>query len=294
MNIKNNIAVFNDDECFLAMMKGYCYANNIFLTEIVFTLQGINGLENQNYDLIIIPLDWLTDLDKGFETDLIRKIALKSQLRICALKRNYTEAISTDCSEWVDVMISNSQDIAEIDAYLTKALCLKSSITERRGNGDRRFYKDRRNHNKNGEDKIIVNAGFQREAEKKENKDFKLDHISKCLFLSGQRISLTPKEFELIELLLTDVDRVFTTEEIITHLWPESDRATKADLYQYMHLLRRKIEKDPLNPIWILTVKGFGYKLSLGDTQVAQWTYPDFTKIDKCYFPTIISHFVYS
>jgi len=46
------------------------------------------------------------------------------------------------------------------------------------------------------------------------------------------------------------------TDEIIKHLWPENNRATKSDLYQYMHLLRKKIEKDPNNPQWIMTVKG--------------------------------------
>jgi len=78
-------------------------------------------------------------------------------------------------------------------------------------------------------------------------------------------LNLTRKEFELFELLAKDIDRVFMTDEIINHLWPDNNRATKSDLYQYMHLLRKKIENDPNNPQWILTVKGFGYKLNMAE-----------------------------
>lgn len=53
------------------------------------------------------------------------------------------------------------------------------------------------------------------------------------------------------------------SDEIINHVWPENNRVTKSDLYQYMHLLRKKVEIDPNNPQWILTVKGFGYKLNV-------------------------------
>jgi DNA-binding winged helix-turn-helix (wHTH) protein len=59
---------------------------------------------------------------------------------------------------------------------------------------------------------------------------------------------------------------VLMAEEIIQHLWPGNNRATKSDLYQYMHLLRKKIEKDPDNPQWILTVKGFGYRLDVSSS----------------------------
>ena len=65
-----------------------------------------------------------------------------------------------------------------------------------------------------------------------------------------------------MEFLLSDINRVFKNSEIINHLWPESVRASKSDLYQYMHLLRKKIEKDPNNPRIIKTARGFGYKIN--------------------------------
>ncbi|MFU8790180.1 MAG: winged helix-turn-helix domain-containing protein [Methylobacter sp.] len=82
---------------------------------------------------------------------------------------------------------------------------------------------------------------------------------------NGEPLHLTRKEFDLFELLANDPDRVFLTDEIVHHLWPKNNRATKSDLYQYMHLLRKKIESDANRPQWLLTVKGFGYKLNIAD-----------------------------
>jgi hypothetical protein len=55
----NNIAVFDNDKCFIAMMKGYCYANNISITEIYFNTESINEVEKLQPILIMVPLEWL-------------------------------------------------------------------------------------------------------------------------------------------------------------------------------------------------------------------------------------------
>ena len=110
--------------------------------------------------------------------------------------------------------------------------------------------------------KISINQNSQHNAEESELTSLRIDKNSKCLLLNGIQVSLTPKEFELMEFLLSDINRVFKNSEIINHLWPESNRATKSDLYQYMHLLRKKIEKDPNNPRIIKTARGFGYKIN--------------------------------
>jgi DNA-binding response OmpR family regulator len=118
---------------------------------------------------------------------------------------------------------------------------------------------------KNGIDdgyKISVNQDSQHKAEEPELAYLRIDKNNKCLLLNGIQVSLTPKEFELMDFLLSDINRVFKNSEIINHLWPENVRASKSDLYQYMHLLRKKLEKDPNNPRIIKTVRGFGYKIN--------------------------------
>ena len=90
-----------------------------------------------------------------------------------------------------------------------------------------------------------------------------IDDRAKRVSIHGKDVALSPKEYELFKLLAGDPGRVFSSDEIIVRLWPESTRADHNDVKQYVHLLRSKIEPAPAHPCLIRTVKGFGYKLDL-------------------------------
>ena len=74
-------------------------------------------------------------------------------------------------------------------------------------------------------------------------------------------VEISPKEFDIIGLLAHQPGHVVKTEDIVKTIWPKNYKATKADAHQYIHLLRKKIEKNPHRPQLLVTVKGFGYKL---------------------------------
>ena len=271
MKTINSILVFDYDKYFLALLKGYCYANQISIIEVDFNRDGINEVAKLKPPLIVLPLDLVSTPNKSLETALLRRAVANSQVKICGLNKNSTDIISTGLSEWLDVIINNPFDIAEIDKYIKKTFLLNGYLTEKRSYKERRSFTDRRgmeiHYNDDNGFKVTRNSGYQHEDENSGYKDFQIDQRNKCVVLEGHKVDLTPKEFELVELLLTDVDRIFMADEIINHLWPENNRATKSDLYQYMHLLRKKIEKDPNNPQWIVTVKGFGYKLNISNSE---------------------------
>lgn len=88
-----------------------------------------------------------------------------------------------------------------------------------------------------------------------------IDEASKNVQMRGQQVELSPKEFELLRLLASEPDRVFSNQEILARIWPESHFATAQDVKQYIYFLRQKLEEDPKEPKLILTVRGFGYKL---------------------------------
>jgi DNA-binding winged helix-turn-helix (wHTH) protein len=88
-----------------------------------------------------------------------------------------------------------------------------------------------------------------------------IDPIGKEVYLDDRKVELSPKEYELIRLLASEPGRVFSNHEILQNVWPKGHTATAKDVKQYIYLLRRKLEPDPKNPQWIVTVKGFGYKL---------------------------------
>jgi len=261
----NSIAAIENDKHFLAMLKGYCYANNIAMKEIKFNFDGLNELKQLTPALIVFPLDWACT-NMRFD-EALKRAGIRNQVKICGLKKKPSDIISVELSEWVDVIIIDPFDIGAIDDYIKQNFLLGREPTENRRGEGRRTFKDRRaaviKHNDDDGNREKRHNDYHHEPGKLGFRDFKIDHRDKSLVLNGLKVELSPKEYELIELLLTDIDRIFKAEEIINHLWPENKRATKSDLYQYMHLLRKKIEKDPNNPQWIMNIKGFGYKLCI-------------------------------
>lgn len=99
--------------------------------------------------------------------------------------------------------------------------------------------------------------------------DLTIDDLRKQVCISGDTISLSPKEYQLIKLLASSPGRVFTTDEILAELWPSEPGGGKKtyadaqDVQKYVYLLRRKLEKDPKNPQRVVTVRGFGYRLGV-------------------------------
>jgi len=84
-----------------------------------------------------------------------------------------------------------------------------------------------------------------------------IDSRGKRVLVDGRYVALSPKAFSILELLASDPGRVFSSEQIITHVWPGKSNATAEDVQQYIYLLRRRIGNG-----WLRTVKGFGYALA--------------------------------
>jgi DNA-binding response OmpR family regulator len=259
----NNIFVFCTEKSTLDMLQGYCFAININMTVVNFNAHEINKVEKQKPDLILVQVD-LVSANNRIETNLLRQVVVRNQLNICFLNTNSNQVISSELPEWINIILNNPFEITE---HIKKALQSKANLIGSRRDGERRLIAGRRStdSNSNFDDgyKATLNRDCRDEVLNPESTHLKINQDSKCLLLNGDQIPLTPKEFELINFLLSDNNRVFMNNEIMHRLWPENHRATKSDLYQYMHLLRKKIEKDPTNPKIILTVRGFGYRLNM-------------------------------
>ncbi len=89
----------------------------------------------------------------------------------------------------------------------------------------------------------------------------RLDLKSCCAFSpSGDDLSLTRREFQLLKMLLKNAGQVLPREVIMSHIWGDEDDVTPNALDAIVKLLRRKIEAAGLPPI-IRTVHGIGYKI---------------------------------
>jgi two-component system response regulator RegX3 len=81
--------------------------------------------------------------------------------------------------------------------------------------------------------------------------------------LSGNPIAFPLKEFELLELLMENVNRVLTRGQIIDRVWGSNYFGDTKTLDVHIKRLRSKIEEDPARPKYIQTVRGLGYKFEI-------------------------------
>lgn len=90
--------------------------------------------------------------------------------------------------------------------------------------------------------------------------EFELDMASRKLSKKGKDISLTPKEYGLLSLLITHPDRVFSRDQILNLVWGYNIVVTRRSVDRCVNSLRNKIEKDPAHPDFIKTVREVGYR----------------------------------
>lgn len=90
--------------------------------------------------------------------------------------------------------------------------------------------------------------------------DLKLDPSSKKVTRASQEISLTAKEYGVLEYLMRNKGKVLSKEQIISHVWDFDADVLLNNVELFIMFLRRKIDK-PFKSKLIHTVSGFGYKL---------------------------------
>ena len=95
-----------------------------------------------------------------------------------------------------------------------------------------------------------------------------VDPGSREVWVRGERLEspLSRKEFDVLELLFSRRGQACSKDEIATVGWPERDRGDVGDqeIEQSIRRIRLRIESDPSSPRFIITVRGYGYKLALG------------------------------
>lgn len=93
--------------------------------------------------------------------------------------------------------------------------------------------------------------------------DLSVDLVRRIVKLRGEEIKLSPKEYDLLRILVQHAGKVLTHRFLLTELW---DSLTDAQyLRVYVRQLRQKIETDPGWPQYVLTETGIGYRLKAPD-----------------------------
>lgn len=96
--------------------------------------------------------------------------------------------------------------------------------------------------------------------EVKEFKDFKIDFSNYAVYKNNEKVALTPKEFELLVYFIKRTGRVLSREKLLSGVWGYDYEGQTRMIDMHVSHLREKLEVDAKSPIYLKTVRGFGYK----------------------------------
>jgi two-component system KDP operon response regulator KdpE len=91
--------------------------------------------------------------------------------------------------------------------------------------------------------------------------DLRIDVANREASLNGERVKLSPHEFDLLRVLAQNEGKLLTHRTLLREVWGPAYQVEAHYLHVYVSHLRRKIEPDPASPRYLLTEPGAGYRL---------------------------------
>jgi two-component system, OmpR family, alkaline phosphatase synthesis response regulator PhoP len=226
-----NVLVIEDDKAISDLLEIHLKDMNCSVTKVYNGKEGFELALKNNYDLIVLDI-------------MLPKL---NGLEICKevrKKENYTPILMlTSKSEEFDKVLG-----LEIgaDDYLTKPFGIREFIARAKAIF-RSIEAIQKETNNKGD--IIVG-------------DLVIEVSKRKVTLEGERIELTPKEFDLLYLLASQPGKTYTREQLLSILWGYQYNGYEHTVNSHINRLRSKIEKNLSNPKYILTSWGVGYRFN--------------------------------
>jgi DNA-binding response OmpR family regulator len=90
--------------------------------------------------------------------------------------------------------------------------------------------------------------------------EMSINPASRTVSAFGEEVQLTAKEFDMLHLLARHPKQVFTREQLLERVWGGAEYIDPGTVTVHIRRVREKIETDPSQPQWLVTVWGVGYK----------------------------------
>lgn len=109
--------------------------------------------------------------------------------------------------------------------------------------------------------RVALRHKFQQQGEKPvfHTGDLSVDLVKRIVKVEGKEVKLSPKEYDILRMLVQYAGKVLTHQFLMKQIW--NDSTDVQYLRVYVHQLRQKIEKTPDQPRYIITETGVGYRL---------------------------------
>lgn len=92
--------------------------------------------------------------------------------------------------------------------------------------------------------------------------DIEINTYTHSVYRGDTEINMSPKEYKLLNLLVSNPNRIFSRDELLDRVWDDVVAIETRTVDVHIRKIRVKVEKDAKQPIWIETVRGFGYRFS--------------------------------
>jgi DNA-binding response OmpR family regulator len=188
--------------------------------------EGLRQAYNHQPDLVLLDI-MMPDMD-GWE--VCKRLREMSDMPIIFLSahgetRDVVRGLELGADDYVVKPYENDELVARVRAHL------------------------RRSPRPSMSDELIFGSG-----------DFRINFMNREVYIRNELKHLTPKEFNLLGVLVRNAGRVITREELVTQAWGEEYSDAIDSLKLYVHYLRQKLERNPTQPDYILTSRGVGYR----------------------------------
>ncbi len=230
---EEKVLVVEDEQEIRELIRDYLEVEGF---EVAMAADGEEGLNKfKSYDPDIIVLDIMLPKIDGME--ICKIIRNKSNIPILMLSAKKSD---------VDKVLGLGLGA---DDYMTKPFSPKELVA--RIKAQLRRYKE------------LSQSNVQKNS--LEFKDLKIDLDAYNVFLNGEKIQLSAKEFEILKFLALNPERVYSREQIFDQIWGFNEYGDINTVTVHIRKIREKIEQDSSNPEYIETVWGVGYKF-VGET----------------------------
>ena len=217
-----------EDESSFSEALSYVLTKEGYQVIVADTGDGaIKAFDKEGADLVLLDL-MLPGLSG---TEVCRQLRTRSQVPIIMLTAKDSEVdkvvgLELGADDYVTKPYSKAELIARIKAVLRRGSVESTEKVE-----------------------TVISAG-----------PVEIDIESHKVKVLGEYVSFPLKEFELLEFLVRNSGRVLTRVQLIDRIWGSDYFGDTKTLDVHIKRLRAKIEKDPANPVFILTIRGLGYK----------------------------------
>ncbi len=226
--MSEKILIIDDEETTVNLISMILERKGFEVIKAVGAEEGLRRAYRHQPDLVLLDI-MMPEMD-GWE--VCKRLRDMSDVPIIFLSardevRDVVRGLEMGADDYVPKPFDNDELVARIRAHLRRAP--KPNMSE----------------------ELIFNGG-----------EFRINFMNREVRVRNDLKHLTPKEFNLLGVLVRNAGRVVPRNELVTEAWGEEYGDAIDSLKLYIHYLRQKIERDPERPDYILTSRGVGYRFA--------------------------------